>query len=121
MLATHLLQELKLAATAGDISVVAQVITLEASEHGGEVEAAEFIKQRAIAAQIRGEPVTVFWLKDRKFAADPIRTCRGSRGALPSQPVSIAPADENETYRMWESMSDEFKRNNPWKRGEVMA
>jgi uncharacterized protein YdaU (DUF1376 family) len=70
MLATHLLQELRLAATTSDIGIVAQVIALEAPEHGGEMEACEFIRRRAVEARQRGEPVTVFWLKDRKFAQE---------------------------------------------------
>lgn len=68
MCAVHLMQELKLAATTSDIGVIAQVIALESPEYGGEMEAAQFIQRRAVEARKRGEHITVFWIKDRKFA-----------------------------------------------------
>jgi hypothetical protein len=65
--ATGLMQDLKLAATAGDIRVMAQVIALEAPERGGVEAATDWLRERAIEARTRGEAVTVFWFKDRKF------------------------------------------------------
>ena len=65
--ATHLMQDLKLASTAGDIRVIAQVIALEAPDRGGAENATEWLKERALEARSRGEHITVFWFKDRKF------------------------------------------------------
>lgn len=65
--ATGLMQELKLAATAGDIRVMAQVIMLEAPERGGVEAATDWLRDRAIDARTRGESVNIFWFKDRKF------------------------------------------------------
>jgi hypothetical protein len=67
MAATGLMQELRLAATAGDIRVMAQVIALESTAHGGIEATTDWLKERAEEARSRGESVTVFWFKDRKF------------------------------------------------------
>lgn len=67
MLAQELGREIKLAMRAGDIALVAQVIANETPEHGDGLKAKDFIRDRALEARSRGEPVTVFWLQDRKF------------------------------------------------------
>lgn len=67
MAAQELMKELRLAATAGDIRVMAQVIALEAPDHGGTESATDWLKKRALEARSRGESVTVFWFKDRKY------------------------------------------------------
>lgn len=68
MLATDLLRELKLSTGQADIRAVAEQIWYETPDRGGAVEAADFIKTQALAAIERGERVTIFWIKDRKFA-----------------------------------------------------
>lgn len=68
MLAQELGREIKLAMRVGDIALVAQVLANEAEEHGGPFEAKNFIRSKALEARARGEPVTMFWLQDRKFA-----------------------------------------------------
>jgi hypothetical protein len=67
MAATHLMQELRLVSTVGDIRVMAQVIALESAEHGGTELTMKWLKDRALEALSRGEIVNVFWFKDKKF------------------------------------------------------
>lgn len=67
MLAQELGREIKLAMRAGDIALVAQVIANETPEHGDGLRAKNFIRDKALEARARGEPVTLFWLQDRKF------------------------------------------------------
>lgn len=71
MAATWLLQELGIASHASDISVVAQVIAFEARNRGEPMmDAAYWISEQTRKKQGQGEHVTVFWLKDRKFALE---------------------------------------------------
>jgi hypothetical protein len=68
ILAQELMREIKLAGRAGDIALVGQVIANESEEHGGPLQAKDFIRDKAKDAMARGERVTLFWLQDRNFA-----------------------------------------------------
>jgi len=68
MLAQELMREIKLAGRVGDIALVGQVIANESEEHGGPLQAKDFIRDKAKDAMARGERVTIFWLQDRNFA-----------------------------------------------------
>ena len=67
-LAAELLRTCKLSTGPSDLRAVAEQIQYEAPERGGTLEAAEFIQTQALAAIERGEKVTIWWFKDRKFA-----------------------------------------------------
>jgi len=109
--ATWLLDELGLAAQPYDVRVLGQVIAYTARDAPCEVEdATRMLLSAAKAAIARGDTVNVFWFKDRKFAA-----ASRDRPAL-SQPRAIVTADDDEAYRMWESMPEKFKQENPWGR-----
>ena len=66
-LAQELLRELKLSTGHADVKATAEQIAYEAPERGGTFEAFEFIKNRGLEAIARGEKVTMWWIKDRKF------------------------------------------------------
>ena len=66
-LAAELLRELKLSTGHADVKATAEQIAYEAPERGGTFEAFEFIKNRGLEAIARGEKVTMWWIKDRKF------------------------------------------------------
>ena len=66
--ATALLQDCEIAATNNDIRIIAQVIQFEAKARGVEG-AMNYLKAEVFAGRARGEPVSVFWLKDRKYLA----------------------------------------------------
>ena len=68
MAATALLQDCEIAATTNDIRIVAQVIQFEAKARGVEG-AMNYLKAEVFAGRARGEPISVFWLKDRKYLA----------------------------------------------------
>jgi len=69
MAATWLGEELRLALSPGDVRILAEVIRLESRDRSGDVvQTAEWIRDMALEARSRGEPVTVWWIKDRKFA-----------------------------------------------------
>jgi hypothetical protein len=68
MLATEILRECRLSTGHSEIRAVAEQIAYEAQERGGTLHAAEFIKTEALEAIARGEKVTIFWFKDRRFA-----------------------------------------------------
>lgn len=68
MAATWLGEELRLALSPGDVRILAEVIRLESRDRSGDVvQTAEWIRDMALEARSRGEPVTVWWIKDRKF------------------------------------------------------
>jgi hypothetical protein len=71
MAATWLLDELGLAGGLSDIRILAQVILYAAREARTDAEeAATFLRDVGLAARARGEAVTVFWYKDRKFTEE---------------------------------------------------
>jgi hypothetical protein len=65
--ATTLTRDLKLAFSPIETRTVAQVIAFESAEHGGEEATGEWLLERAMEARKRGELVTIYWFKDRKF------------------------------------------------------
>ena len=69
MLATWLGEEMGLALSRSDLPLIADVIRLEAKARGEPAEiAVQFLRTSALEARGRGEAVTVWWFKDRKFA-----------------------------------------------------
>ena len=61
-------QELGVPASSNDIALFAQAILFVSREHEGDMQrAAEFLKSKAEAAQQRGEIITVWWFKDKKW------------------------------------------------------
>lgn len=67
--ATALLQDCEIPATSSDIRIMAQLLQIEAKHHGGIEGALKYLVGEVSAGRARGEPVTVFWLKDRKYLA----------------------------------------------------
>jgi hypothetical protein len=67
--ATALLQDCEIPATSSDIRLMAQLVQIEAKHHGGVEGALQYLVGEVTAGRARGEPVTVFWLKDRKYLA----------------------------------------------------
>lgn len=67
--ATALLQDCEIPATSSDIRIMAQLVQIEAKHHGGVEGALQYLVGEVQAGRARGEPVTVFWLKDRKYLA----------------------------------------------------
>ena len=81
--------------------------------------------QRVATALDGGEEINNFWFTDGKWKGDQARQ-RGHRSPLRDVPQftptnqADADADERESYTRWLSMSERFKRENPWK-GRVFA
>lgn len=77
-MAVELLRQLRLASGVNDVQTVAQVIQYTAMDQGDEFKAFEFLLTEAAAATARGEPVDIFWLKDKKWRPEYRR--RGGNG-----------------------------------------
>lgn len=62
-------QEVRIAATSGDMQVLAQVVQFVAQDlsFNEPMEAAEWLAKEAKAAEARGQPVNLFWFKDGKY------------------------------------------------------
>lgn len=65
--ATWLGEELRLALSPADVRLLADVIRLESPDHGDCEVTADWLRSQAKDAADRGEAVTVWWFKDRKF------------------------------------------------------
>jgi hypothetical protein len=80
-------QQIGLAATAGDMQVLAQVVLFVARDMSFQepMEAAEWLKSRASEAQGRGDLVNMFWFKDRKFAQVAGRRTNGAWEAFKAE------------------------------------
>ena len=104
-LAHWLLEELCVPADFGTRDIVAQAIRMEGRRVGVD-QAAKVILERAQFAQLSGERINRFWFTDRKYAdTKPI-----------SPPIEHQSAmTDAEAYEMWQSMSEEYRKANPWR------
>ena len=103
-LAAWLCEEAGLPATNGDRLLIAQCIRLLAKRGGDVQQAAQYILRQAQMAELEGTPVTIFWFRDRKYL----------QGQPPNPGAQQTTISEDEAYLRWQSMSEAFKRANPW-------
>ena len=88
--------------------------------------AAQLLETRIAAAQAEGEAVTPFWITDQKWKPQHRHHRSTQRDSMPQLPRIIVPTDaeleaeERDQFETWNSMSDNYKRVNPW-RGRLFA
>ena len=107
-LAAWLLEEAGIPATNSQRLLVAQCIRLLAREGGDVKDAAAYILRQAQAALLEGECVNVFWFTDQRY--------KPRRGKMPQPGGSNQRhVTDEEAYLTWQSMSEEYRKANPWR------
>ena len=113
MLANWILEEAGVVADNSTRLVAATAIRLLSREGGTTKDAADYILAAAKESMAAGEVVNRFWFSDQRY-----RPGDGKR--KPKQP-KFKPRTEEQirdeeanALAIWESMSEEFKRDNPW-------
>lgn len=104
-LAAWLVDELGIPAGFSDRDIIAQAIRAEARTQGMQ-KAATFILARALLDKAQGQRINRFWFTDQKYLDS----------ALPNPGVYVAPTNTQQftAREQWDSMSEAYKRANPW-------
>ena len=117
MAANHLLEELGVVGDNGVRRVAAEAIRLLAKEGGTVQTATEYILAAGKQARAAGEVITRFWFSDQRYR--PEGAPKEKRARVPKIAAPPAPgqrsAEETAAYAMWESMSEEYRKANPWR------
>lgn len=118
-LAYWLLEEIGMPASNSDRLVVADCIRLLAKKGGTVKTAADFILFQAQTAESDGTVLNIWWFKDRKYLPNVPDIASIWTPEQIAQRESQKAIEEASARQMWEGMSEDFKKQNPWegKRG----
>ena len=114
MAATRILQELPVVGRRGLMEPVAECVALLLSQGGTIETASDFLISAGKEAVRNGEIINRFWFTDQKYNPPVEKKARVPKIAAPPAPAQRS-AEETTAYEMWESMSEEYRKANPWR------
>ena len=118
-LANWILEEACVPATNSTRLLVAQCIRLLAKEGGDLKTAADYILLGVKAGQREGERINRFFFEDQKYRPQVPRG-PAARPLPPGEAEArhkAAEQQEQEAYAVWQSMSEGYRAENPWRGG----
>ena len=97
------------------VAVAGDCIRKLAKDAGiGFKDAADVILAEVKGAILEGEIITRFWFSNQRYKPQLEKKARVPKIAAPPAPGQRS-AEETAAYAMWESMSEEYRKANPWR------